>query len=261
MEELQSQIFKAHQQIKSEIEILKRRLTQAPAENLIIHLNNNSVQYYTEKNSQRTYLSKQTAQHQIKLLLQKKYDLKCLKIASQRQRAITAFLKRDSTITYNEILEAFPLECRNLIQPISMTKAQKLQLWKNKSFRQKEIRGDITCFKTINGDLVRSKSEKIIADLLYRYSVPYRYEMALSLNGFGTIYPDFTIYDVHNNKLIFLEHFGMIDDPSYSMKMITRYNAYLKSNLADQLIISMESSTRPLDIKALTILIKPYSCV
>ena len=48
---------------------------------------------------------------------------------------------------------------------------------------------------TNNGEIVRSKSEKIIADLLFMLGIPYVYECPLDTPG-GTIYPDFTILDI-----------------------------------------------------------------
>ena len=53
----------------------------------------------------------------------------------------------------------------------------------------------MTEYYTIKGERVRSKSEKIIADELYRYQIPYKYEFPLTLathNRNIQLYPDFT---------------------------------------------------------------------
>jgi len=76
---------------------------------------------------------------------------------------------------------------------------------------------------TARGDLVRSKSEVIIADHLYRESVRYTYERPLTLDG-ALKYPDFTIDDEDTGLLYYWEHCGMLSDPAYRR----RWDAKLK---------------------------------
>lgn len=52
---------------------------------------------------------------------------------------------------------------------------------------------------------MRSKSEVIIADLLNKEGIPYRYEFPLYLKEFNTVYPDFTILNVRKRKEIYWE--------------------------------------------------------
>ena len=260
MEKLHQLMTNAFSQNQNNIQKLQAQIADSLQGNLIIESNKSSLQFYCSTGSTcRRYLSKTKQQYEITQLLQKKYDEKCLKLLTQRQNAIAAFLKRDPHDTFDEIWNDFPTECQKKLIPFKESTARRLDLWKRKIFNQKPLVPGIKTFKTINGETVRSKSEKIIADLLYYYNVPYRYEMACTLNELGTIYPDFTIYDIRKNRLVYLEHFGMIDNPDYSKKMIIRYNDYIKSGFADRLIISMESSTQPLNVKALIPLIKPYS--
>ena len=68
--------------------------------------------------------------------------------------------------------------------------------------------------RTRRGELVRSKSEVIIADRLADLSVEYLYERALTLKGM-TKYPDFTIEDVESGKVFYWEHCGMMQLPDY----------------------------------------------
>lgn len=71
---------------------------------------------------------------------------------------------------------------------------------------------------TEKGEKVRSKSEVIIANMLYRLGIPYFYEQALT----GTVikgekYPDFTIYNC-NNQAILWEHLGLLHDEYYKYR-------------------------------------------
>ena len=55
---------------------------------------------------------------------------------------------------------------------------------------------------TERGEQVRSKSEKIIADSLYRNGIPYRYEHPVYLRGMGVVHPDFICLHVKKRKEI-----------------------------------------------------------
>ncbi len=71
---------------------------------------------------------------------------------------------------------------------------------------------------TENGEKVRSKSEVIIINMMYRLGIKYFYEQSLT----GTVingekYPDFTIYN-SNQQPILWEHLGMLQNDYYKYK-------------------------------------------
>ena len=68
--------------------------------------------------------------------------------------------------------------------------------------------------RTVRGEAVRSKSEVIIANLLYAQDVPYRYEEPLEIDS-TVKYPDFTIDDDDTGETYYWEHLGMLDDAAY----------------------------------------------
>jgi hypothetical protein len=68
--------------------------------------------------------------------------------------------------------------------------------------------------KTRRGEAVRSKSEVIIADLLYTMNIDYYYEYPLELDGVVK-YPDFTIEDDDARITFYWEHCGLLHDPAY----------------------------------------------
>jgi len=69
--------------------------------------------------------------------------------------------------------------------------------------------------RTRRGDLVRSKSEVILADLLWSHSIPYHYEKPLSGHDGTVRFPDFTIEDADTGRVIYWEHLGMMGDGAY----------------------------------------------
>ena len=63
--------------------------------------------------------------------------------------------------------------------------------------------------RTSRGEMVRSKSEVIIADHLANNGVEYGYEQPLTIKGV-TKYPDFTIEDMESGLTFYWEHCGML---------------------------------------------------
>lgn len=68
--------------------------------------------------------------------------------------------------------------------------------------------------RTARGEMVRSKSEVIIADHLASKGVEYGYEQPLTIDGV-TKYPDFTIEDAEAGEVYYWEHCGMLHVPTY----------------------------------------------
>jgi AAA domain/UvrD-like helicase C-terminal domain len=69
--------------------------------------------------------------------------------------------------------------------------------------------------RTARGDdLVRSKSEVIVADALHDLGLPYRYEAPLAFPGELPRHPDFTIHQP-GSRPVYWEHLGMLDLAGY----------------------------------------------
>ena len=71
--------------------------------------------------------------------------------------------------------------------------------------------------QTARGELVRSKSEVIIADHLKRKKIRYRYEEPLTL-GDDVRIPDFTFEDDNTGTTYYWEHCGMLFDADYARR-------------------------------------------
>ena len=81
--------------------------------------------------------------------------------------------------------------------------------------------------RTARGEAVRSKSEIIIANLLYAKGIDYRYEEPLEFDGIIN-YPDFTIEDNNTGKTYYWEHLGMLNDQSYRWRWNEKITWYKK---------------------------------
>ena len=71
---------------------------------------------------------------------------------------------------------------------------------------------------TRKGILVTSKSEVIIADLLYSKGIEFVYEQPLRAPDGSVRYPDFTVVDDTTGTTFYWEHLGMLQRPTYRRK-------------------------------------------
>lgn len=85
--------------------------------------------------------------------------------------------------------------------------------------------------RTERGELVRSKSELIIADKLHARGIDYAYELPLTLEMGRVRYPDFTIVDHARGVTFYWEHLGMLDDPGYQSRWERKRQEYAKAGI------------------------------
>jgi len=96
-----------------------------------------------------------------------------------------------------------------------------------------------------NGVALRSKSEMIIANELEAYGIPYRYEAPLRF-GEQVKYPDFTIKNPFNGKVVIWEHFGALHESGYENNMNEKMLLYTKHHYRpfETIIYTFEFDTK-----------------
>jgi UvrD-like helicase C-terminal domain len=85
--------------------------------------------------------------------------------------------------------------------------------------------------RTERGDLVRSKSELVIADKLFARGIDYVYEQPLVLPDGRVRYPDFTIIDHARGLAFYWEHLGLLDDPGYRARWEKKRAEYIAARI------------------------------
>lgn len=96
--------------------------------------------------------------------------------------------------------------------------------------RSKFLEGGLI-HRTERGDLVRSKSELVIADKLHARGIDYAYEQPLDLPGGRTRYPDFTIVDDASGVTYYWEHLGLLHDPGYRSRWEAKRAEYFTAGI------------------------------
>lgn len=132
---------------------------------------------------------------------------------------------------------------KDLFSPLQPTKKQILARWMKQPFSPNPMPKASIEMKTKRGEVVRSKTEKILADMFYDAGIPYKYECPLFIQKDRPIYPDFTFLDPMTMEEIYWEHFGRMDDPDYANRTLEKIKQYEINgiHLGDRLLASFES--------------------
>lgn len=111
------------------------------------------------------------------------------------------------------------------------------------------------------GGLYRSKSEVIIAVQLAMHDIPFKYEPAVAL-GDKVVYPDFVVFNFKEEKIIYWEHAGMMDDDGYTENIFNKLFSYghYGINVGQNLILTTEWEKYPLSAVNVEKIVKFYFC-
>lgn len=198
------------------------------------------------------YLTKKKL-HKAQSIAQRDYNKQVIEIIESEINTIQTFLDNHNEDRLKSIYNDLPTGRRVLVNPIIPPVEVKIQAFLAEEYDPLPFRSeDNSEIITENSERVRSKSEKMIADKLHTLGIPYRYEKPLSLTvaGHKKIFrPDFTIMNKRTGKTIYLEHFGMMDNPEYCSNAINKIEIYEKNGylLGDKLLITKETSQAPLN--------------
>lgn len=235
---------------------LRNRIANAPDERVYVTVSHGKAQYYIRKDGRKVYLNQDS--EMIPILLQKRYDEKCVRIIERQIKAANAFLKIDQGDELENVLEKFNPLCKEMINPIAETRGEIIERVRNEKYDRKAFDDDdASDYLTSRGLRVRSKSEILIAEMLYKYNVLFQYERKLVLGENTVVYPDFTIYDLRRGRKIYWEHVGMCDDVEYMKKWNKKYKSYLVNGFVP--FLTFETRNAPLQVTLVEEIAKKFS--
>lgn len=191
-------------------------------------------------------------------IVQGEYYRKLKVILEKRLRLMDRILLGLKNSSISDAYKLLGKGKQRLVDPIEVSDERYRKEWEQCEYTGKEFEENATEIYTDRGERVRSKSEKIIADKLFKENIAYRYEYPLDVVQLGTFYPDFTILDEVNRRNIIFEHFGLMDNEEYANNAVSKIQIYSRAGyvLGDNLYITMETSTKPLDSRMLEGIIK-----
>ena len=246
----------------------KESLKEAPQGSLRISKCRNKIQYYqyggdTEENNgkRKVYLPQSRNDH-IRRLAQKQYDEKVLREAEKERQLLQSLLNHYKGNTVDTIFEQLSEGRKQIVEPIEESQEEFVRKWNAFTYTGKGFSADAPELFTDRGERVRSKSELIIANILFKKNIPYRYECPVRLKGYGTVYPDFTVLNVKQRKEYYWEHMGMMDDPVYLDHALQKVQSYISAGIypGERLIVTAETRQRPVNVRIVEQMINKYCC-
>ena len=245
--------------ITKTIENIEKKLKALPTGWINIrHQNGKAYYYYANAKFKERFLTKKDKEL-IKQLLQKRYLKEVLKAAKNELSVLSKMLNTYPANLPEEMFEKLPQELRSGVEPIILGDEQDAREWMEEPYVGKPFKDDAPVYMTIKGERVRSKSEVMLADRLFFRGVPYKYECPIMIDGI-VIHPDFSMKRMSDNKVIYHEHCGKMDDPDYYSDLVERINLYNQAGImqGDRLTFSFETSDKPLDIRVIDRLIDEF---
>lgn len=210
----------------------------------------NSQYYYIDKELGIRKYMRADQERLIKKYIQKDYEFamnKTLKILQKRLEKFNSLYDIDEAFAvYDNLIEGRKRYVDPLLEPDELY----IERWLETHPGQQNPYPEKGLYQTNHGEMVRSKSEKIIADALDKHNVQYQYEPMLEL-GYNIVYPDFVALNIRKRKTIYWEHLGIVSDTEYATKNFKKLQNYEMNKLliGRDLIITTESADVPIDVK------------
>ncbi len=236
-------------------------LKNAPEGKLRCAINKGCYQYYCGN----VYLGKDKKEY-IRQIAQKEYNVKLRDKIEEYQMTLKKIFDLYNNKELENVYRKSHPARKEVIDPIISLPEQIIRQFNSIQYESKGFRDDDTTeYYTAKCERVRSKSEKIVADELYRYKIPYKYEMPLQLkiqNKLVTFYPDFTVLNKRTGRKFIIEHLGMMDKMSYYDNAIQKIDIYEKNNilLGRDMILFHETANSPLNVTVIQKYIEEYLC-
>lgn len=218
-------------------------------------------QYKDENNEWKKRYINKSEKRLAGLLAQKQYYASIIPALEENLQCLKLLLKSYQPMKVDELYDTLKSERKELVEPIKHSKQWLINEWRSKrkddekdnSFHPKGLR-----YETDQGDMVRSKSEMIIANALYRQrdEIVYDYEYELELRvgkNVIIIHPDFRILILKTGRIVYWEHVGMLDDPTYANEFVTKVNTYVNNGFIPgrDVIFTYETSDNSIDTRVI----------
>lgn len=209
------------------------------------------------KSWKRKYIKKENSLL-MKELAQKHYYTEIYGVINRNVSALKDLIQKYHPENVQETYEDLSDVRKKLIEPLVISEEERIRQWNLEQYVSNSFHPENLRFETEQSDFVRSKSEVIIANILFQHrkDILYKYEKPLEVlvdRKIKTIYPDFTIMNIHTGKIWYWEHAGRMDDPIYANEFVKKTNTYVTNGFlpGKDVIFTYETMANPIEIFAI----------
>ena len=174
-------------------------------------------------------------------LVRKEYINGALKIIDSDIKTLETAIRNYKPADENTIMRAFKAEYPELTA--SMYGGEDfVREWKTRFKRIENVHPENLRHRAADGTKARSKNELYIASRLDHYGIVYRWDCPTGIPGLYYV-PDYTIYRAYDERIIYWEHFAMMDLDDYKNGYEKKMWAYEKAGIVpwDNLIVTFDT--------------------
>ncbi|MBR4010125.1 MAG: hypothetical protein IKI87_04575 [Clostridiales bacterium] len=254
MDELKKELLARKDRLEKAISSAESFLESAPFGSLRISKSTDCTRYYliTQKGDTNGKYIHAEDRPLICQLAQKDYAKKLLAEARQELHDTEVYLRGIDKHNSESVYSKLDPKRQFLAEPILRNSDERIRYWNSLPYNISSYEPDEKIYPTKRGELVRSKSELLIADMYYDLGIPYRYECELKLKNGKVKYPDFTLYHSSRRTVYYHEHLGCLDDDAYRARNMRKLRLYEDNGIfpGKNLLISWESESFPFNIQS-----------
>lgn len=247
------------QRLEIKIDSLRTKLEHFPEGKLTCAKNGKHYKWYRSEGNHRVYIPKVNRRLAERLAVKKYFSVQ-LEQAIQEKQVIDSYLKlHDEKSGQIEQMLADNSGYQELLIPYFQQLQSEDFEWMNSPYEKNTSHPEDLNIKCLSGNVVRSKSEALIEMALFTNKIPFRYEEVLHW-GEVTMCPDFTILHPCTKKIVYWEHFGLMDEEWYYEKTRSKLHTYISNGILPnvQLIVTYETKDDPLTPEKVQRIIEQY---
>ena len=174
-----------------------------------------------------------------------------LESLENNEKQIEACLKNIQNFQLYSEIEKLQKRCPSVTEEMvsEALKPKTVSAWEQEEFEQSNYKVEERRQRTRRSLKVRSKSELLIAESLYEYSIPFRYEQILYIQD-KAFAPDFTILKA-DGTLVYWEHFGLTNTKEYLEHQMYKLRMYASKDIVPwkNLIITYDDPSGNVDLR------------
>lgn len=251
------------QEVQRHIVFVEEKLKNVRNEKIWCYRHGKNFQYCTNTKDpttgegKRRYIAKAKIAG-LKNVFQNEYYFKILPHLQKNLKALMDFVKQYDDLQLIQAYEKMPPAKKMYVTPFIYDDKSFAANWQAQVYERRPVASET--FVTRNKEIVRSKSELIIANLLQENGVPYHYEFPLKLKNGVVLHPDFYCLNRRTRQSFYWEHFGMMTSRDYANDFVQRLSQYSQNNIfpGKNLLITTESDMHPLNTRDVERLIKSF---
>ena len=234
--------------IEAEIADAKKEMAGCPNTGLRLENRKGKTIFFEVKNGKRIVTNNQK---KIDGIVRREYLKSKIEVLEHNERLLRRLLAGYLDANESLFLERMPKHLQKLCV-LGQTDD-----WANEEYKMSTYYADLKRHRTSRGLMVRSKSEVIIAEKLYEFDVPFRYEQLVKVGG-SMYAPDFTVRNRRTGQEFYWEHFGLMNDEKYVKAWRLKLYEFEQAGISPwtNLITTYDKPNNSIDLQMIEYIIK-----